>query len=640
MAVKLADTLKPMGDFNAVESTNIGININGTSKTLQAAYNDGDLGGGSNSQVSVMPEPSVALDGKVVQYIGETDANYTQGYFYICERSSAACYKYEDAYFFYVKKPVQIGSVLMVNKTGAETPAESLDDLISYGEAAGVEDILVEEVTENTISFNAGGSQLTLNAYSEGDVGGDTYTWVNLSVNEHKLDTSSLKDQALVQYNKTANKLAYVEVLNANQTGYLKSRSLDGSIEYGWSPAITPIPEMNPSETTGIEGDNYFVADSGATYQWGEIKFDKMWRYRNLNVQDKYVYIPARDKRKVGMPVYKELDPFKYTIDPTPICTIASVLANNRFLGSDGNNYGSEDIQRTTIYNGWLDISRSFQKVNSLPTIPLIKNTIYRQTKVATENNISVCALDNTVETAILWWKARGWEENVSLSTSSETILVPKNSGYSNRFQFSIDVNGGSTSFTCEKLGISLSAENTVSFKFFKPSGSSWIIGPSASSTYPWYSSDTKFQMTEYQDLYYAGNQSYQDFTLLNPGSEKQYKDLQMKIDIDGLYGSWNVSGSSLFMFRTGNVVTVSGSLRLGSQGITNGKVILAAGVLPPPKLTTKDTISFVCGYQNSTTESWNAMLKSDGTLAVQSFSNNIAVGTNCYLNITYYSEM
>ena len=104
MAVKLADTLKPMGNFNAVESTNIGININGTSKTLQAAYNDGDLGGGSNSQVSVMPEPSVALDGKVVQYIGETDANYTQGYFYICERSSAACYKYEHTYFFLCQK--------------------------------------------------------------------------------------------------------------------------------------------------------------------------------------------------------------------------------------------------------------------------------------------------------------------------------------------------------------------------------------------------------------------------------------------------------------------------------------------------------------------------------------------------------
>ena len=41
-------------------------------------------GGGGGSQVSTMPTPTVNLVGTIVQYVGATNENYTNGYFYKC----------------------------------------------------------------------------------------------------------------------------------------------------------------------------------------------------------------------------------------------------------------------------------------------------------------------------------------------------------------------------------------------------------------------------------------------------------------------------------------------------------------------------------------------------------------------------
>lgn len=83
--IKLADTLAPMSnDFYAVESKNVGIDIDGTSKSIQQAYKDGDLsGGGSSIQVDTMPIASVDELGKIYEFIGST-GTYVNGYFYEC----------------------------------------------------------------------------------------------------------------------------------------------------------------------------------------------------------------------------------------------------------------------------------------------------------------------------------------------------------------------------------------------------------------------------------------------------------------------------------------------------------------------------------------------------------------------------
>lgn len=84
MSIKLADTLAPMGNFPAVESDNVDITIDGSPKSLQQAYEDGDLGGGGSSiQVETMPAASAENVGKIVQYVGAT-GSYKKGHFYEC----------------------------------------------------------------------------------------------------------------------------------------------------------------------------------------------------------------------------------------------------------------------------------------------------------------------------------------------------------------------------------------------------------------------------------------------------------------------------------------------------------------------------------------------------------------------------
>lgn len=74
MGIKLADTLEPMGNFPAVESSNVEITLTGgTKKNLQTAYDDGDLGGGSGSIDTAMSDSSTnAVQNKVIkQYVDE-----------------------------------------------------------------------------------------------------------------------------------------------------------------------------------------------------------------------------------------------------------------------------------------------------------------------------------------------------------------------------------------------------------------------------------------------------------------------------------------------------------------------------------------------------------------------------------------
>ena len=50
MAVKIADTLKALSNtFPVAECIDIDVNINGTTKRLQKAIDDGDIGDGSDS---------------------------------------------------------------------------------------------------------------------------------------------------------------------------------------------------------------------------------------------------------------------------------------------------------------------------------------------------------------------------------------------------------------------------------------------------------------------------------------------------------------------------------------------------------------------------------------------------------------
>ena len=61
-------------------------------------------GGGGSIQVSEMPEASQSNEGKIVEYIGETDQDYTNGYFYECVGDGQ-----DPETFSWVRKDVQPG---------------------------------------------------------------------------------------------------------------------------------------------------------------------------------------------------------------------------------------------------------------------------------------------------------------------------------------------------------------------------------------------------------------------------------------------------------------------------------------------------------------------------------------------------
>lgn len=99
MPIKLADTLAPMGNFPAVESDNVDITIEGSPKSLQQAYEDGDLGGGgSDIEVTSMPDASASYLDKVLLYVGDT-GTYEYGKFYKCvsDGETPPSYSWEDA---------------------------------------------------------------------------------------------------------------------------------------------------------------------------------------------------------------------------------------------------------------------------------------------------------------------------------------------------------------------------------------------------------------------------------------------------------------------------------------------------------------------------------------------------------------
>ena len=58
----------------------------------------GGGGGGESVQVLIMPTAGQALEGKIVEYVGETNVTYTNGYFYKCvsDGESPASYSWEQ----------------------------------------------------------------------------------------------------------------------------------------------------------------------------------------------------------------------------------------------------------------------------------------------------------------------------------------------------------------------------------------------------------------------------------------------------------------------------------------------------------------------------------------------------------------
>lgn len=113
MAIKLADTLKPMGQFPAAEAEDLEITLSGgAKKSIQEAYEDGDLGGGGSGVPAVETMPASPSDNDIVLYVGEDTSNYKKGHTYQAHTYFAFGQRWATLVFFNTSDPTQDSQVL------------------------------------------------------------------------------------------------------------------------------------------------------------------------------------------------------------------------------------------------------------------------------------------------------------------------------------------------------------------------------------------------------------------------------------------------------------------------------------------------------------------------------------------------
>ena len=167
MSVKLADTLVPMGDFPAVESENVGIDIDGTSKSIQQAYEDGDLSGsGTSIQVDTLPLADSSELSNIYQFIGST-GTYKNGYFYRCD--SFSYLGWED------------GSSNVVYTKDLENAIDGKVYILSGGTYTEVGTITELADDNSTMTYDDGnGNTVDCTRNNSYDVSDAGYTWTEI----------------------------------------------------------------------------------------------------------------------------------------------------------------------------------------------------------------------------------------------------------------------------------------------------------------------------------------------------------------------------------------------------------------------------------------------------------------------------
>lgn len=154
--VKLADTLAPLGNYPVAESKDVSIDINGTEKSIQQAYDDGDLsGGGSSIQTDVMPIPSSEYEDKIVQYIGES-GTYKNGYFYKCQAVEGS----SPTQYEWVEQEVQESKDSTPHWSGTRSEYEEVKDTLEVGTYISITDDYENEVIQWSVMPDANSDYL------------------------------------------------------------------------------------------------------------------------------------------------------------------------------------------------------------------------------------------------------------------------------------------------------------------------------------------------------------------------------------------------------------------------------------------------------------------------------------------------
>lgn len=382
MSIKLADTLAPMGSFNAVESEHVGIDINGTPKTIQQAYEDGDLsGGGSSIQIDELPLASEDESGKIYQYIG-TSGTYTKGFFYECMNYGYYCWTIDDDRY-YTKSTD--------NKVGGKVYTEDSDVYTEVG--------IITEVTSDSLTFeDENENSITLGRYSDGDVSNVGYEWANINVESGE----SVVDEI-------ARERAY-EAIELAETKLSRVTTMPTDIQYTTTVLYVGettskytkghIYQCTPYEKTYLTTKSTSSSMSFDLDTLEEINFDKV-----LISEESYdisgftcdgnavnlsrVYFNEGDELSTIVASYSGTSSLKY---------ITSIDWENKtlVLGSSAQyishgGFGSNNFMSTYIVYEWVDISPdAVEEVTALPQT--LENKVYNKATTVTYASGSDCS--------------------------------------------------------------------------------------------------------------------------------------------------------------------------------------------------------------------------------------------------------
>lgn len=198
MSVKLADTLAPMGDFAIGESKDIDIEINGTNKRLQQAYEDGDLGG-SAIQTDTLPIPTSENENFIYQYTGSS-GTYTNGFFYQCKAWGYLGWDCDGTILYTKDTETVVGKNVYIDSSGTM----SLEGTITQV-ADDYSTLTYIDTNDNTHECTRDNNE---------DVANQGYTWI-----EKEVSPSNVKvdNESIVQDSST-HKISVAETYETTKT--------------------------------------------------------------------------------------------------------------------------------------------------------------------------------------------------------------------------------------------------------------------------------------------------------------------------------------------------------------------------------------------------------------------------------------
>ena len=216
--------------------------INGV--TLTGNKTTSDLSLQDKMQYSTMPTASAENEGKIYQYVGTTDANYTNGYYYKCVENNAS-YSWQLVENIKEQTPTFSQASTRNNIASGEKLSVILgkiqkffNDLKTVAFSGSYSDLTNQpQINSNTLSGNKTTSDLGINA--DNVMMSDGVTSVEDAVGEIKTLSVRLKSQSGVSV--TANTPA---VTTIDWTGIDKSKVLASWV--WWSNSASDTPASTP----------------------------------------------------------------------------------------------------------------------------------------------------------------------------------------------------------------------------------------------------------------------------------------------------------------------------------------------------------------------------------------------------------